>query len=175
MPFWIKCSNPKCGKETYARNITTFLKEHIYEKDRYSGYIMCTECKQPTGYVEKEFNLQETEANGKKEQWHPIIRGAIKINNPLKKSGSRADAQDIDKAEFSYQPFVYLISYEPKGKIEDYWFSYYKDTRNEKKGRLKMGYGPGGPPVISKKGILNILQKLLALNLITEREIRKLL
>jgi hypothetical protein len=38
----------------------------------------------------------------------------------------------------TYQPFVYLVSDKPDGKIEDLWFVYYKDTRADG-GRLKLG------------------------------------
>jgi hypothetical protein len=42
-----------------------------------------------------------------------------------------------------------MVSYKTEGGCDDIWFSYYKDLRKVG-GRLKLGYGPGGPPVLSK-------------------------
>ena len=38
----------------------------------------------------------------------------------------------------------------------DVWFAYYKDMRKQG-GRLKMGYGPGGPPVFSAEEVLDLV------------------
>ena len=117
MTWRIKC-NSKCGKETWAGNIDELIKNH---RDS-DGWFLC-ECGKH-GHIEKSFDLQEPG-----ETWEPYLRGII----PL---GKRKD---------TYQPFVFLVSYKPNGPVNDIWFSYYKDTRPTG-GRLKLGYGPGGPP-----------------------------
>lgn len=76
----------------------------------------------------KAFDLQEPG-----DTWEPYLRGAIRLGDP----------------DDTYQPFVFMVSYEPDGTVNDIWFSYYKDLR-ETGGRLKLGYGPGGPPVLRK-------------------------
>lgn len=64
--------------------------------------------------------------------------------------------------------------------ITDLWFSYYKDLRDHPRadgspGRLKMGYGPGGPPVIGKSQLLELLTHLLRLRVVNEFEVTALL
>ena len=92
----------------------------------------------------------------------------------------------------TYQPFVFLASYQPeeeKGKpassivdlpITDIWFSYYKDLRGHQRadgsrGRLKMGYGPGGPPVIGVPQLLDLLRHVLKLKMTTNSDVAALL
>jgi len=69
-----------------------------------------------------------------------------------------------------YQPFVFLVSYEPSSEVTDIWFSYYKDLRDDG-GRLKFGYGPGGPPVLGKASFLNLLSQLVATQCLTKQEV----
>lgn len=49
------------------------------------------------------------------------------------------------------------------------WFSYYKDTRPEG-GRLKLGYGPGGPPVLDKDQVKRLIKELLKVNYLSKQE-----
>ena len=72
----------------------------------------------------------------------------------------------------TYQPFVFLVSYKRDGEVTDIWFSYYKDLRATQ-GRLKIGYGPGGPPVLSKGKFLHLLSQLVARDYLTKGEISK--
>ena len=43
----------------------------------------------------------------------------------------------------------------------DIWFCYYKDTRGEAGGRLKMGHGPGGPPVFEAAALVDLIAQLI--------------
>ena len=147
MGWLIKCTNKKCGKETWAGNIVELITDHR-DKD---GWLLC-ECGQH-GYVEKSFNLQEPG-----ETWEPYLRGIIPLGN------------HID----TYQPFVFLVSYKPHGPTNNIWFSYYKDLRASG-GRLKLGYGPGGPPVLGKKSLLQLLRKLRDMGCLSHDEIGKAL
>lgn len=72
------------------------------------------------------------------DRWEPFLRGAIRL-------GASGD---------TYQPFVFLVSYEPAGTVTDVWFSYYKDLRDSGC-RLKLGYGPGGPPGLGAGDVLS--------------------
>lgn len=146
MGWLIKCS-AGCGKDTWAGNIDELIRNHR-DKD---GWFLC-QCGQH-GYIEKSFDLQEPG-----ETWEPYLRGII----PLGTDGD------------TYQPFVFLVSYEPGSSVNDIWFSYYKDTR-PLGGRLKLGYGPGGPPVLGKEQVLQMLKKMKSMGCITQEEIESAL
>lgn len=149
MAWPIICNDPKCGKKTIAWNIDDLIKHHR-EKD---GWFVC-QCGQ-RGHIPREFETQE---GGK---WKPYLRGVI----PLGEKGE------------VYQPFVFLVSGKPKGRADDIWFSYYKDLRKKtkggKKGRLKLGYGPGGPPVLNKYGLLDLLYKLVRTGILSKNQIQR--
>ena len=86
------------------------------------------------------------------------MRGAIRLGDP----------------DDTYQPFIFMVSYEPDGKANDIWFSYYKDLR-ETGGRLKLGYGPGGPPVLGAEQLIFLLKRLTQLGLIEKEKIKELM
>ncbi len=102
-----------------------------------------------SGYVEKSFRLQE-----QGETWEPFLRGAISLGIPTD----------------TYQPFVYLVSNSPDGPINDLWFAYYKDTR-PMGGRLKLGYGPGGPPVLGSEDLLTLLVHLISIGVLSRESV----
>jgi len=143
MGWQIECTNANCGKLTWAANIVDLISSHRDE----NGWFLCS-CGQH-GYIKKSYVVQE--GGG---AWEPFLRGIIALG----------DVGD------SYQPFVFLVSYEPCGPVSDVWFSYYKDTRATQ-GRLKLGHGPGGPPVLGKVGVLNLLAKLRGIGYLSRAEI----
>jgi hypothetical protein len=143
MGWLIKCADSHCGQQSWATNIVDLISKH---RDQ-MGWFICSCGKR--GYIEKRFPLQEVG-----EVWEPFLRGVI----PL---GAMGD---------TYQPFVFLVSYEPAGAVTDVWFSYYKDLRGYG-GRLKLGYGPGGPPVLGKPAFLNLLSQLVQTKCFTSKEI----
>ncbi|MFC3150760.1 hypothetical protein ACFOEK_06960 [Litoribrevibacter euphylliae] len=134
MGWSIECCDLKCGAKTSARNIVDLIDKHRNEE----GWFKCSKC-QSHGYIEKRFALQEPG-----ETWEPYLKGIVTLGNP----------EDI------YQPFVFLVSYEPNGHPNDAWFSYYKDTRHLG-GRLKLGYGPGGPPVLGEDKIIELVKTMV--------------
>lgn len=142
MGWTIKCTDSKCGQQTWAANIVDLITKH---RDK-SGWFLC-QCGKH-GYIEKSFDLQEAG-----ERWEPFLRGIISLGEP----------------NDTYQPFVFLVSDEPSGKVTGLWFSYYKDLRSSG-GRLKLGYGPGGPPVLGKRGFLDLLRHLVGIGYITKTE-----
>ena len=133
MAWWIACSNEACGETTRALDIVDLLTAHTDEV----GWFLCGECGKP-GYIEKSYERQE---GG--EPWRPFLRGAIPLGNPGE----------------TYQPFVFLVAYEPTARVDSVWFSYYKDLRSSG-GRLKLGYGPGGPPVLFITQVRDLVGKL---------------
>ncbi len=143
MGWTIQCADATCGRQTWASNIADLVVNHRDNR----GWLVC-QCGHH-GYIEKSFTLQEPG-----ETWEPFLRGII----PLGDSGD------------SYQPFVFLVSYEPNGDVADLWFSYYKDLR-ETGGRLKLGYGPGGPPNLSKARFLRLLRQLHELGWLTDSDL----
>ena len=88
----------------------------------------------------------------------PFLRGAISLGAP----------------KDTYQSFVYLVSYEPDGPINDLWFAYYKDIRATG-GRLKVGYGRGGPPVLGTQQLLALLHRLIAIGVLSRANVEKVL
>ena len=143
MPWLIKCADSHCGRQSRAANIVDLIAEHRDKK----GWFICACGKR--GYIEKRFPLQEA-----RKVWKPFLRGLI----PLGAVG------------YTYQPFVFLVSYEPAGHVTDVWFSYYKDLRGSG-GLLKLGYGPGGPPVLGKPAFLDLLSQLVQTKCFTSKEI----
>ena len=151
MGFWVSCANDACQKGSLATNIVDLLTRFIPAHSQ-SRLFVCPSCQQATAFVEKRFDTQEGE------EWAPYLRGAIRL------------AED---PAATYQPFVFLVSYHPAGSISDCWFSYYKDRRKEG-GRLKMGYGPGGPPVLSHMQIVHLLRELIRLRYLGTAEIKEI-
>jgi hypothetical protein len=143
MSWNIKCTDSSCGQQSWASDIVDLIANHRDSK----GWFLCACGKH--GYIEKKFKMQEAD-----QFWEPYLRGII----PLGESGE------------TYQPFVFLISYKPSSEVTDIWFSYYKDLRSSG-GRLKLGYGPGGPPVLCKASFLNLLSQLVATQCFTKQEI----
>lgn len=93
--------------------------------------------------------------------WAPFLRGAISL-------GQRGDF---------YQPFVYLVTYKPGAAIKEdceLWFAYYKDMRPTG-GRLKLGYGPGGPPVVDAQDLLSLLSQLVAIEVLSPSDVENAL
>ncbi|MCX7817317.1 MAG: hypothetical protein N2317_07395 [Syntrophales bacterium] len=147
MGWSIQCNNPDCKEYTWASNIVDLIDNHTDSQ----GWFVCGRCG-ASGFIKKSFDLQEPG-----ETWKPYLRGAIRLGDP----------------EETYQPFVFMVSYEPNGTVNDLWFSYYKDLR-ETGGRLKLGYGPGGPPVLGTEQILFLLKTLTKLGLIDKNKIIEL-
>ena len=137
MAWIIECCTDDCPK-TNGGNIADLLKSHLDAR----GWFVCGTCG-GNGYIKKQFNLQEPG-----QVWNPFLRGAIRLGN----AGS------------TYQPFVFLVSDSPHNPPQAAWFSYYKDTRPE--GRLKMGYGPGGPPVLNITQVVGLVDTLRDMQLV---------
>ncbi len=148
MSWSIQCNNENCKEYTWASNIVDLIDKHTNS----DGWFVCSHCNSP-GFIKKSFDLQEPG-----DTWEPYLRGAIRL-------GDKDD---------SYQPFVFMVSYKPDGISNDIWFSYYKDLR-ETGGRLKLGYGPGGPPVLGTEQILLLLKRLLELGLVDKEKIEKII
>ena len=135
MSTWtIKCTT--CRKETYPYNIDHLVKHHLDEQ----GWFRCSHCHN-RGYIEKRYKLQEPDVG----QWEPYLHGVIQ-------------PKGWDKNN-TYQPFAFLVSGSPEEHPTSVWFCYYKDTRSQG-GRLKMGHGPGGPPVFKAKEVQDLVLQL---------------
>jgi len=143
----INCSDPGCGKRIWADNIVDLITTHI-DSD---GWLLCSCGK--AGSIQKSFELQEPG-----ETWEPFLRGVIPLGDP----------------SATYQPFVFLCSYEPTGPVTGIWFSYYKDLRSSG-GRLKLGYGPGGPPVLSSQDFLSLVKRLVEIGCISRSDLTSVL
>ena len=167
MAWPVDCGNPQCSQPNWAGNITELIGKFCND----DGMLLCLHCNKPSGYIRKKFNQQE-----EGETWEPILRGVVKL-------GEIGDTN---------QPFVFLTSYEcPRedGKpptpiidspITDLWFSYYKDLRGHLRedgspGRLKMGYEPGGPPVIGIPQLLELLRHILRLKMMNDSDVAAVL
>jgi hypothetical protein len=146
MAWLLRCGELLCRRVTPVANIVDLIRNHT----GCGGWLTC-----PCGkaaYIEKAFDLQEPG-----QTWEPFLRGIIPLGDP----------------NGTYQPFVFLVSYSPDGPVTDVWFSYYKDLRPA--GRLKLGYGPGGPPVLGKAKLLELLRRLLEVGVISPDELDQLI
>ncbi len=56
--------------------------------------------------------------------------------------------------------FAFLVGELEDDRPGDVWLSYYKDLRPEG-GRLKPGYGPGGPPVLNGASVVELVAHML--------------
>jgi len=144
MVWTIECST--CSERSSASDIVDLLNNHTEA----SGWFRCDRGHQ--AYIQKSFDLQEPG-----HRWEPFLRGAVRLAPPSD----------------TYQPFVFLVSNKRDGAVTDVWFSYYKDLR-ESGGRLKLGYGPGGPPVLGTTEVLKLVQRLVTLGLVPAEAVHAL-
>ena len=136
MGSWdIHCKNPQCGAVTDPGAIDKLA--HPCHRDAL-GFFLCSKCRE-RGYIEKSYKTQE---GGR---WKPYLLGMV---------GHVADPGE------TYFPFAFLTSDNSKGPVKQVWFCYYKDTRPG--GRLKMGHGPGGPPVFELEHFSDLTQSVCA-------------
>jgi hypothetical protein len=131
----IVCTDSNCKATTTATDIVDLRNNHRDEE----GWFVCRRCGE-RGCIEKSFSLQEPG-----QVWSPFLKGLISLGDP---GGT-------------YQPFVLLVGDSPNGPADQVWFSYYKDLRPE--GRLKLGYGPGGSPVLAIGTVVHLLDELTKL------------
>jgi hypothetical protein len=148
MGWEIQCNDTSCKASTWAANIVDLIDNHTDEH----GWFVCDQCG-GSGFIKKKFDLQEPGHT-----WKPFLRGVIRL-------GDQGD---------TYQPFVFMVSYEPDRKANDIWFSYYKALRKTGS-RLKVGYGPGGPPVLGTEQLLSLLLRLYDLGLVEKEKISKVM
>lgn len=136
MSAWIiQCNS--CKSSTDPGNIAELLsRENGYVDEQ--GWFLCKPCGR-RGYIKKEFNTQEGVP------WEPYLQGVIQ---PKVYEGE------------TYQPFGFLVSESSEKPPRHVWFCYYKDTRSTG-GRLKMGHGPGGPPVYTADAVLELLMQMV--------------
>ena len=140
MAWIITCTHTACGEQTWARNIVDLLNKHRNTE----RWFVCSHCG-ARGHIEKSFKLQEPN-----QYWKPFLKGAIRLS---------------DSSNETYQPFAFLVGGSDDDPPGDVWFSYYKDLRPEG-GRLKLGYGPGGPPVLDGASVVELLAHMLEHNCI---------
>jgi hypothetical protein len=133
----IRCTDPDCKEKTRAAEIVDLIQNN---RDA-EGWFRCW-CGEP-GYVEKSFATQEGGI------WAPFLKGAIPLGDP----------------DDTYQPFVFLVGEAADGPANSVWFSYYKDLRPYG-GKLKLGYGPGGPPVLAMRTVGDLLRELIKIGCI---------
>jgi hypothetical protein len=138
----LQCNDTNCERETSVANIVDLISSCIDKRGRF--VCVCG----VDAHIRKYFELQERGESRK-----PFLRGVIQL-------GHRGD---------TYQPFVFLVTDTPSECVDDLWFSYYKDLRPS--GRLKLGHGPGGPPVLHTTDILRLLHQLKRLCRLSAREI----
>ena len=140
MVWYIKCCDTECDKTTSAKNIVSLITKHVCE----NGYFRCATCK-GKGYIKKSYKQQGDD----EKVWKPFLLGVITLG----------------KCEEIYQPFIFLCSNSADSKPTYAWFCYYKRTpitKGKKKGKwnLKLGHGPGGPPVLAFSKILWLVDEL---------------
>ena len=129
----IKC---KCGTTTNGGNIVTIIEQHTDDQHRF----VCESCG-GNGYVVKNLKMQD----GEKVKIYYL--GVF-----------------VFAGKPGYQPFTYLCAYaqkdgKPPTKPTHVQVCYYRDLRS-KGGKLKLGHGPGAPPIISFKHFKELEDRL---------------
>jgi hypothetical protein len=138
MSFRLTCNNRKCHSSQRAKNIVDLISNYVGN----DHFFKCPECSHNM-YIEKSFYLQEPGTT-----WKPYLRGIV----------------ELGIAGHSYRPFIFLVSRKPNNRISSCWFSYFKDLRKSG-GKLKLGYGPGGPPNLRMKQIKKMVKELKQMNI----------
>ena len=93
------------------------------------------------------------------EPWKPYLKGIIQPNG---------------YGDGVYQPFAFLTSESPDEDSSAIWFTYYKDMRKQG-GRLKMGYGPGGPPVFEAEDVVDFVAQMIERGCLEAGEVKRAL
>ena len=130
----IKCGADELHKFSQPQNIDDLKRNYCDEW----GWFLCGKCGS-RGSIAKRFDLMEGGT------WKPYLKGIIQ---PKGYGGG------------VYQPFAFLTSATPNEDPTDVWFTYYKDMR-EQGGILKLGYGPGGPPVFEAKDVVDFVAQMI--------------
>lgn len=143
MGWLLSCAGNCAGRDSVA-NIVDLIHHHCGA----DGWFICTTCRS-RAYIERSFELQE---GG--EKWDPQLRGIVPLGH----------------SDETYQPFVFLAGYRNDPEVMDVWFAYYKDLRS-KGGKLKMGHGPGGPPVLDKSQVLKLIGDLVKRGVVSRDEV----
>lgn len=137
MGSWkIKCNNPQCGEVVDPGTIDQLAARRRDDLD----FFLCSKCGD-RGHIAKSYDTQE---GGR---WEPYLLGMV---------GHRTGPGE------TFFPFAFLTSDNSKGPVTQVWFCYYKDTRHKPGGRLKMGHGPGGPPVFNLEHFLELTRSVCA-------------
>jgi len=146
MGYTITCDT--CKQPSWAINIVELIDNHVDK----NHMLKCVNCGAAGAYIHLKSKTQ-----GDEEPWERWVKGVIRI-----------DYKDEEGNLSTYHPYVFLHTHDgPKGKIDSVQISYYKDHRNLG-GALKHGHGPGGTPVLDLPDIMNILQKLVGMGVISE-------
>jgi hypothetical protein len=138
---WIIDCAAGCGKQTWAANIADLLNRHLDHDDRF----VCGYCAEP-GVIAKSHKTQDGSI------WSRPLRGAIRLGRPGE----------------PWQPFAFLVG-EPDGRTS-VQACYYVDLRATG-GRLKMGHGPGGPPVLGVWGLVGLVRRLIEIGCLDRAEV----
>ena len=136
MKWPIECGD--CGQITLVPDIVELIDHHL---DGH-GRILCGHCGNP-GYIGKTFEIQKNDTPYLK----PYIRGIIP--GPAKRDRTG-----------TYRSLTFLASSAPDQEPQELWLSSIEDTRSEG-GRLKMGHGPGGPPVFTVEEALDLIAQMV--------------
>jgi len=142
MSYPVTCN--RCGDTNTAWEIVDLIKNHT---DGH-GNLICQICG-GDAYVYRESTTQDGGT------WERYIRGAVPFRTQF---GRR------------FVPYIFLVSYSPRGKPKDVHFNYYKDLRPDG-GTLKHGHGPGGAPVFGKAQILKLLEHALSHQVLSRKDL----
>jgi hypothetical protein len=151
MAYEIRCKKHGVSK---CDDILDLIENRTNKKfGRNGGEIICPKCKGPAA-IFRSYKLQE-----KGRTWQCQIKQIVRIPSEIP----------------TYVPYVLFTSGQEAGNVSDgIMVSYYKDTRGEG-GKLKHGHGPGGPAVLGKDEVLQLIRHLIHGKLITAEDIKNIL
>ena len=136
MKWPIECGD--CGQITLVPDIVELISHHLDGQ----GRILCGHCRNP-GYIQKTFEIQKNDTPHLK----PYIR--VIIPGPAKRDRTG-----------TYRSLTFLASSAPDQEPQELWLSSIEDTRSDG-GRLKMGHGPGGPPVFTTEEVIDLVAQMV--------------
>lgn len=146
MAYEITCRT--CRKQSIASEIVELVQHHINE----NGQFLCSHCGSIETHIYRESDLQE-----KGRKWKRWVKGIVIVGSD----------------EPTYVPYIFLTASAEDLPPNGLHFHYYKDTRSEPGGKLKHGHGPGGPPVLEITDLFKILERLIAIGVISRNAVKE--
>lgn len=135
-----------CEADSVARGVADLIDRHTNEKGRFS----CSRCGGTDTFLRV----------GRRRKGDTWIKGIVPF-----------DAKPRDTA---YAPFIFLTAPAEDGEIDGLVFKYYWTTPTNGNGRKRATRADGGP-VLTQAQLLSLVQRLVKINVVSNRDWREML